>query len=353
MEYKIVETENEWNDIISKFDVEDINFDYNYFNLYTQEGERPVLVYMEDKLGKVAYPFMLRDIAFHECLRDRIEKNEFFDISSPFGYSGPLIKAYDEQDKKALIELFYSEFGSFCTDHKIVSEFIKFSPILKTYKNMDSVIETIYLKKMLATNLKSKESIEVDITRGRRKSIKKTRSFGLKTEFIISPKSLDIQRKIYYDTMDRKQATEAFLFSKSYFDKMLSTLSENILLVNTKFEGKIIGFGLRFLSGDIIYGHISGTLREYLKYSPSNITYEDTINWGYENYYKYFFTGGGLTNSEEDSLYLFKRTFAKHTDFDFYIGKKVWNQKNYDYLLSVSSEKARKNKNFFPQYREY
>lgn len=353
IEYKIITEEDEWNEALLEFKNKDIFFEYNYFHLYEEKGKKPMMVYMNSHIGRVAYPFMLKDIAFHPSLSQKIEKNTFFDISSPYGYSGPLVEAYKKEERTELIELFYEKFEKFCKDNKVVSEFIKFSPILKNHENMDSVLQTVYLKKMLATNLETQENIDAEIRKSRKKSIRKTRKFGFETEIIVAPKSLDEQMKIYYDTMDRKDATEAFLFSKAYFEKILNTLSEKLLIVNIKNEGKLVAFGLRFLSGDTIYAHLAGTLREYLECSPTNISYADTITWGHENGYKYLFIGGGLTNSEEDSLYEFKRTFSQKTDFDFYIGKKVWNQRDYDYLVTLASDTAIENKGFFPQYREY
>ena len=61
--------------------------------------------------------------------------------------------------------------------------------------------------------------------------------------------------------------------------------------------------------------------------SPAYILRYAVTVWGKENGYKLIHHGGGRSNSEEDSLYLFKKNFAKLYDTDFYIGKKIWNEK--------------------------
>lgn len=353
LKYKVITKKSEWDDVLSEFKEKDIYFEYNYFNLYESEGERPMMVYMKSSLGKVAYPFMLRDIAYHPSLIGKIENNRFFDITSPFGYNGPLINAYNREEKNKLIELFYTEFSLFCREYNIVSEFIKFSPILKNHEDMDSVVTITFLKKMLATNLDSLEQINKEIRHSRKVSIKKSRRVSMRVEFIHFPKTIDEQIKLYNDTMKRKNASDAFLFKDEYFYKIINNLSDYILLVNIKLEEELVAFGICFLSNGIIYAHVAGADEKYLKYSPYNISYADTINWGYENGYKYFFLGGGLSSSEEDSLYLYKKSFSEKTHFKFYTGKKIWNQRDYDFLVSVSSEKAKENKGFFPQYREY
>ena len=72
--------------------------------------------------------------------------------------------------------------------------------------------------------------------------------------------------------------------------------------------------------------------------------------WGKENGYNVIHNGGGRTNSEEDSLYKFKKQFAQNTKFDFYIGKNIWNQDIYKKLCDY--KKVDINEEFFPAYRK-
>ena len=60
---------------------------------------------------------------------------------------------------------------------------------------------------------------------------------------------------------------------------------------------------------------------------------------------------GGRSNSSKDNLYLFKRQFGKNTEFDFYIGKKVWNNKIYNKICKIMG--VCEDEDFFPAYRAY
>ena len=53
---------------------------------------------------------------------------------------------------------------------------------------------------------------------------------------------------------------------------------------------------------------------------------------------------------KEDSLYLFKKNFARLYDVDFYIGKKVWNEEIYNKLCEMKN--VDKYDAFFPAYRK-
>lgn len=46
-----------------------------------------------------------------------------------------------------------------------------------------------------------------------------------------------------------------------------------------------------------------------------------------------------------------KKKFGKNTNFDFYIGKKIWNKKLYDQFVMMSGNEETKNEDFFPLYR--
>lgn len=99
----------------------------------------------------------------------------------------------------------------------------------------------------------------------------------------------------------------------------------------------------------MIAAHLSGTLSEYLHLSPAYIIKYATAEWASNNGIEYIHYGGGTSRSEENSLYLFKKKFGKHTEFDFYLGKKIWNMELYLELCKIT--KSDQDAEFFPAYR--
>ena len=124
--------------------------------------------------------------------------------------------------------------------------------------------------------------------------------------------------------MKRKHAKEFYFFDDKYYEDILMYFKDRVALAKVFLEDKLIACGLYFLSGKTIHAHLSGTDTDYLKYSPAYILKYGTVLWGKEHGYELIHYGGGLSNSENDSLYLFKRKFAKKTDFDFYVGERIW-----------------------------
>ncbi len=72
--------------------------------------------------------------------------------------------------------------------------------------------------------------------------------------------------------------------------------------------------------------------------------------WAKEKGINYVHYGGGLSASENDSLYIYKSKFAKNTKFEFWVGKKVWNNNIYNKLCQKTG--VSENESFFPAYRK-
>lgn len=349
---KIITDKKEWSESLKNFKEKDIYFEYEYLDLYRTDTDTPILFFMTSSLGKAIYPFMLRDISYEEKLNGKIEKNKYFDITTAYGYGGPIVEPLNEKDRENLLKEFYSKLNDYYREKNIVTEFIRFSPLLLNHKDMDTVIDSSFLRKTVATDLQSYgDPIYGEVKKRKRNSAKKCRKLGMKTVFEFAPKNFDRQLKIYYDTMERNDATDFYYFSKDYFEKMFKTLSENLLLVNVMLDEKLIGFELCFLYEKFIHTHLAGTLSEHLRDSPNDLSIVDVISWGHENGYKYLFAGGGTTNEEDDSLLFYKRSFSKNTEFDFHVGQKIWNPVVYDKLCSLAHGSELPDHDFFPLYR--
>ena len=350
--YIIIKVKDEWDRVVESFSKSDIYFKYSYFNLYSNEFKKPIMAYFESDLGRVAYPFMLKDISDHFNFKDKLPGGKYFDIATPFGYAGHLMDAGSTECSKELMNQFYESFESYCRAQGVISEFVRFSPLLENHVHAEGVMETDYLKKMVATDLQSYgDPLYGELTKSRRQRYNKAKRSGLTVQFDFSPKSLASQLPIYYDTMDRNNAYDFFYFSKEYFEKIISKMSDNVLVVSAFLDDKLIAFELCFLCDGIINAHVAGTLSDYLSYSPSDFIATEIITWGHQNGYKYYHAGGGTTSDPEDSLYRYKKSFSKNTEFDFYLGKKIWDQEVYNNLLEISGC-ANNGGSFFPLYRD-
>lgn len=323
----------------------DIYFNENYGKLYEkiEKGKAEIFKY-EDENGLISNQFLLREIPI------KIDENKYFDIVTPYGYGGPIIEKCKAGKGNELVNKYYESFKRYCEKNNIVSEFVRFHPILNNAKYFKEIYNAQCIRKTLGTNLKDFEDpVNAEFSKGCRKNIRQAINKGISYKITKGPDNLDTFREIYYSTMDRNHATDYYYFPEQYFDDILKFFKENIILVEAIFEGKTIASGLYFIYNKIIHIHLSGTLSEYLYLSPAYVLRYAVTLWGKQNGYELIHHGGGRSNSEEDSLYKFKKQFAKNTEFDFYIGKKIWNEEIYKKLCNRN--KIDERIDFFPAYR--
>lgn len=326
----------------------DIYFTENYGKIYERNNDGILKKYhYESKLGKVEYVFLFREVKINGF-------TGFYDISTPYGYGGPLFLGYRDEFLPNLISEFRINFNKYCIDHNIITEFIRFHPLLKNYTYLDNFIELNYIRDTVYMDLTSPELIWNNISSKCRNMIRKAEKNGI--EIILDKEKNSIKEfyKLYTQTMDRNKAEKYYFFDESFFNNTLELLGENIFLFNAVYNKKIISSTLIMKYGDYIHYHFSGSDREFTNLAPNNLLLYKIALWGYENNCKYFHLGGGFSGNE-DPLFKFKKSFSKNGFSKFYIGKKIHNNEIYD-KLTLEWKKLKNINNiegvkYFPIYR--
>lgn len=323
----------------------DIYFDENYGKLYEkmENGIAEIFTY-EDENGKITSQFLKREIP------EKIDGRTYYDLVTPYGYGGPVVEF--SYNKEKLLENFEREFTKHCIENNIVSEFVRFHPIAKNYEDFKEMYNAQYMRKTLATNIeKYEDPFQEEFSKSTKKTVRRVLNSGVTYRITEAPDNLEEFKRVYYLNMERKDASDFYFFDDQYFSDILKYYKENVILVEAVYENKVVAAGLYFISNKIIHAHLSGTDTEYLELSPAYVLKYATVIWAKERGYRFIHYGGGLSNSEEDSLYKFKRKFAQNTDFDFYIGKRIWNQEIYNKLCE--SKNVSPDESYFPAYRKH
>ncbi|WP_350019930.1 peptidoglycan bridge formation glycyltransferase FemA/FemB family protein [Priestia flexa] len=323
----------------------DVYFDDNYGKLYEKVENGKVDIFnFNCEFGSVKNQFIKREIPI------KINNAIYYDIVTPYGYGGPVITKFVEGKKSELLIEYTKAFSHYCKENNIVSEFIRFHPIIKNAKDFTSVYDVECIRKTLGTNLKDFEDpFQLEFSKSCRKNVRKALNKGVSFNIVEKPSNIKEFKEIYYSTMDRNNATDYYYFDDEYFDKVLDLFTDNVILVSAIYDGKTIAQGFYFIFNKTIHIHLSGTLSEYLYLSPAYVLRYAVTLWGKEKGYELIHHGGGRTNSEEDSLYKFKKSFSKNTNFNFCIGKKVWNKEVFGKLCKNVG--VDENSEVFPAYR--
>lgn len=324
----------------------DIYYNTYYGKLYesTEHGTLETFQ-IDSENGKIEHIFIKRAIEMD------MEK-QYYDIVTPYGYGGPIITECVDREK--LLAEFERRFTEYCTSNDIVSEFIRFHPIFENALDFQKIYDVVYSRHTVGTNLKDYDDpVQAEFSKSIRREIRNAEKNGVTVKTILAPKDLSAFKKLYEETMDRNGAEAYYYFPDSYYEYIIQYLGESVLEIQLYFEGEIIASEIYFIDGDLMHAHLLGSSQKMLDLNAGALLEATAARWGREHGYSYIHHGGGRTSAEDDSLYTYKKKYGKNTEFDFYVGKKKWNEEKYDELVSKrEAELNRKiESDFFPKYR--
>ncbi len=346
---KIIKEKNDWNHLLNiefskKYN--DVFFNYDYFDLYTKNYNSNLEgVFWEDENVKIFWPHLVRDIS----KINQFKKFKYYDLTTPYGYGGPLIIAKTKEKTKIADSLkeFFKEYRNYALENNYICEFVRFHPIFKNWEFLDKFFNIDYLDDVVIIDLKQDlEKIRQQIKKGHKYNIKKSEKEGCKVRVIKKPNEKNIQDfiKIYYQTMDKNQASKKYYFPEKFIRDHFKFL--NAILIETEYKDKIIGSSI-FICGDkIIHYFLSGASEEFKGLYPSNLTLWEAIKWAKEHNFKILHLGGG--RGKNDSLFEFKKGFSDLIE-PFKVGKIIFNANAYSQLNKINGGDM--SDDYFPPYR--
>lgn len=301
----------------------------------------------ENEYGSISHLFVKREIPI------KINCVTYYDLIGPYGYGGPIIEECSDKSKASkLVDGFHQAFGEYCKKNNIVSEYVAFHPIFKNHEDFKSIYDIQLHKITLGTNLRDYDDpYTSEFSKQARKTVRRALREGVTYKIITNPTSIKNFKEIYYSTMNRNEVGNFYYFDEQYFDDLLKSMNQHIILCEAIYDNKIIAMGFYFKYNKIIHAHLSGTLDEYLYLSPAYILKYGTTIWGKDNGYNFIHYGGGISNDLNDSLYKFKKRFSENTEFELFNGKRIWNQKIYNDLCDLRGIGKGSAIGFFPAYR--
>ncbi|HHU80940.1 MAG TPA: GNAT family N-acetyltransferase [Acholeplasmataceae bacterium] len=346
-----IDESEKWDSIVKSFS----NYDVYYMSGYTKafklhgDGE-PTLIYYHDEKIRAINVVMIRDIAEDKRFKDKIETKSLFDITTPYGYGGFIIEGIPNDNN---LKKFNEEYSDYCRSKNIISEFVRFHPVLKNSKINSEIYEVIDLGKTITMDLISKEQIWNDLSSKNRNVIRKAIKSGVEVYWGRSPELIDEFIPLYNATMNKDEATDYYYFNKEFYNCVLEDLKYNSLIFYALYDQKVISISMIIYGNDKMHYHLSASDRKYQNLAATNLLLYEAACWGCENGFKSFHLGGGL-GSKEDSLFKFKKAFNKNSETYFSIGKKIFNQEKYYDLIGIREKDTEDNveTSFFPRYRK-
>ena len=336
-----IQERTDWDNTVKSFADYDVYYLSGYVMAFHIHGDGdPYLLYYEENGLRAIYVYMRRPTAI----------GGVYDSVTPYGYGGVLFEGDASEGKKAA---FWQEYLSTMKQEHIVDNFVRYHPVLRNAEPMKRISNVIDLGKTIAMDLASPEVIWENIHSKNRNMIRKAEKNGIVIEH---GQGMDLFEKfieIYNATMDKDHAEEYYYFKRPFYESIHNDLRDNYELFYAKLEDKIIAMSIMIYANGRLNYHLSGSDIEYRNLAPSNLLLYKAALWGCEKGMKTFLLGGGV-GSGEDNLYKFKAAFNKVSDYQFSIGKQVFDQQKYDELVKIRRESDPnfdETSHYFPLYR--
>ena len=342
----------EWDKTVVSFASHDVYYSHGYVEAFMLHGDgEPILIYYESDDMRGMYVAMKRDLFLLPWTEGKIQAGKWFDLTSPYGYGGWIFEGDVNQQN---VRIFYDEYKTFMLEHNCVSNFVRYSPVIKNAIAMSMVSQVIDLGKTIAIDLSSEDIIWENIKSKNRNMIRKAVKNGVVIEHSKpTPELMKVFKEIYDETMRIDQAVDYYFFKESFYQSIIESLSENTEVFYAMLEGKIIAISIILYCNGKMHYHLSGTVSEYRKYAPTNLLLYKAALWGCQHGFKIFHLGGGV-GSGEDNLYKFKAAFNRNSDYQFTIGREIFNLGMYNQFVDWRKEKDPEYVNdssYFPAYR--
>jgi len=316
----------------------DIYYNNSYIDFYRKDDD----LLFEYRYEKDDHYFVNKTIQRKiDKIGNVIMDRPLSDLECAYGYGGYVTNA-DHHFVMNAMEAYTEE----CVRRNVVAEFIRFHPFNDFSKNYSNLFDFFFLDRY---------TVYVDLTMSREE---RWRQYDTNTRNIIrkASKQLTFEEtrdvssfvSMYHETMLRNNADSFYFFSEEYFRRMLTLQGSQLFSVSL--DGMPICSSFVLLGSEIAHYHLSASLKEYMKYNANYFLLDSAFDFARGMGMKYFHLGGGRSNKEDDSLYLFKRKFSKKT-LPFFVAGKVFMKEDYDRLCELWSSQVDRKVNYFLKYR--
>jgi hypothetical protein len=333
-----IHQEWEWKKIVSQSIEFDSYHTWEYHNL-TKDGIPVLLVYHENK-DFIAIPLLKRNIP----------NTNLYDMTSVYGYTGPISNRLFSDISIEMKENFKRELHQYFKKNRIISVFSRLNPFLDQLPLMNSFQGIHDNGNSVVINLE--QTIEQQRSKydySLIKQIKKLKFAGFYLEESKSPKAIKEFTEIYTENMKRVGASGYYMFTEEYFKNFLNSMEFHSKLFIVYHEGEAVCGGIILFTSKIIQSHLSATKTAYLKYSPAKFLTDEFSQIGRQLGMKFYNLGGGL-GFKKDSLFDFKSSFS-----DIYYEYKTWryisDPENYLKLIMDADIDPDNPVDYFPLYR--
>jgi serine/alanine adding enzyme len=327
----------------------DVYFTSAYYLLWQRKGDgRALGALFETAEGRVLYPFLHRRLSDLPWLGDDFAGLD--DISSAYGYGGPLVDAPAER-RAHVLAAFRSAFGAWCAEDGVVSEFVRCHPLLRTEEGLADSMDLVAANETVVCHLGTPDEHLAAMSSATRRNVRKAQRAGLQFAVESGDEAYSAFLDLYLQTMRRRDAADFYLFDERHVADFRELLADRQALVMVRHEGRPVAAALFMLSDCFAHYHLGGSDAGAQALRPNNLLFFEAMNWTAGLGLTELHLGGGYRAGGEDELFRFKSGFSP-LRARFHYGRAVHLREPYELAQARRAAAGPgAESGFFPAYR--
>ena len=305
----------QWQQVLSKFTLvlPDIYYSPQYYKTWEkQEQARPICLHANIEGVDFIYPFFLKSIHNYDLTET------YYDIYTAYGYGG-LICSNPHPSETSLNEI-NRLIDQWCFENRIVTEFIRENRIHDLQGRYLRDVEHVQVRTNVYANLKP--NLMDELTKSRKRYLNIARRANLTCTIHGDGKKLDTFIEMYDLTMRKVKASGFYFFNREYFESVFRHLGGKVELIFVRQNSRPLSGAVCFYSGHYYIYHLGASDSQNLRAKPNDFLFYSIMKRGKDLGFRHVFFGGGTTDEQDDSLFLFKSKYGS-LRYPCHIGRKV------------------------------
>jgi hypothetical protein len=331
-----------WSALLEKAGVTDVFFTPGYVaaNESAFGGVAECFAY-EERDAVVVYPYIKRPIG----------GSGYWDITSVYGFGG-----YVKAPRDAPVQRFAATFREHCREAGIVSEFVRFHPLLGNHRDLEPPPVDVRLHQRVVC---------IDFPAGGgalpafgdkdvRRRIRRAREAGLEVIDDVDGRFFGEFVEQYRATMALRGAARFYFFPDTFFRSIRDLLGRGTRLLVAVLEGRVQAALLMLYGEEFAYYHLACSDPGSRTLGTNDLLLIAAIEWAHRAGKRRFLLGGGLNG--EDSLFHYKARFSPGRA-DYFLGSRIHLPEVYEDLCAEkirrdgSDPEKFRSRAWFPLYR--
>ena len=268
-----------------------------------------------------AYPFILSEVPRNFCNGG----DKLYDISSVYGYSGPLIKRQD----KEFFKLAWSKFDKWALENNVICEFTRFSFYINNSVNAHPQTNVEDNRSIAVSYFKlTKDEHRKILGPKTRNMIAKALSSGLNLRPLNFVEHYKTFKRFYDELMIKNDAPQFFFYNDEYYEQLGNLGHEKLRLFGIFQNNELVGGVIVIIYKNYALYHLGALKKGLNNLGGSNFYLFELWKILYEEGIEIFNLGGGRTTDLDDPLLKFKLRNSNSVE-KFQIGTRLINEDAY------------------------